>query len=371
MIVRIGPDGQAVVDPGSTGPLSQHPMYLKEGIHLFTLSALGTQPVQVNWVLKSSGVDAESLVNNGVGQMAALDLRWINPSILTPDAPPSLSTVAGDGLGSNPSPSPSSSAEQPQATPSMASAPAASIPSPVPASLLVTLNSGLLGRPSAGDEHVAVVGPAVVGGSIALADSSLGLLPGIIYWSSGSVDDRAREQADQGSLAEASSSPVADSAGADASLSTETAGAGASSSSGDALAVMKADRIVELAARLGRWLSLGASEEEAAPDGGELAGPELLAGTDAEIGRGSADRLPEHSSDRIDQADLGIPTGLIVVSAAAYRLRQLAGRWWRRTRGQLRAPSRPQVSPHGAGSGPRSSRRSTFETTRARTSRRP
>ena len=96
MIVRVGPDGRAVVDPGSTDPLSQHPLYLKEGVHLFTFSALGTQPVQVKWVLKSSGVDAESLIDNGVAQTAALSLRFLtfDSSSLTPGLPPGSSTDA-------------------------------------------------------------------------------------------------------------------------------------------------------------------------------------------------------------------------------------------------------------------------------------
>jgi len=335
---------------------------------MFTFSALGTQPVQVTWVLKSSGVDAESLVNNGVPQTAALDLRWINPSSLTPDAPPSLSTVAADGLGSNPSPSPSSPAEQPQVTPSMASAPAASIPSPVPASLLVTLNSGLLGRPSAGDEHVAVVGPAVAGGSIALADSSSGLPPGIFHGSSVPVNEPVLKEADPAQVPADSDSSPANLAGAEVSSSMNPEAMLASSSSADALAVMKADGIAELAGLLGRWLSPGGGEDAAAARGGELGGSGLLAGTDMETGRVPADRSAELSSDRIDHADLGMPIGLIVVSAAAYRLRQLAGRWWRRTRGQVRVPPRPQVRPPGPG--PRTFRGSDAGTTWVRASRR-
>ena len=105
----------------------------------------------------------------------------------------------------------------------------------------------------------------------------------------------------------------------------------------------KADRITELAGRLGRWLGLKTGEEGATVDG-DLAKPELLALNETEPGRGPADGSSESSTERMTEADLGMPIGLIVVAAAAYRLRQFAGGWWRRTRGQVRVPSRPEVA---------------------------
>ena len=117
----------------------------------------------------------------------------------------------------------------------------------------------------------------------------------------------------------------------------------ASSSSADALALTKADRITELASRLGRWFGLNTGEEGALV-GGDLAEPDLLARNEAEAGRGPADRSGERETERMTEADLGMPTGLIVVAAAAYRLRQLAGRWWRR-RCQVRVSSRAEARP--------------------------
>ncbi|MGB2608621.1 MAG: hypothetical protein WBC80_06570 [Isosphaeraceae bacterium] len=72
----------------------------------------------------------------------------------------------------------------------------------------------------------------------------------------------------------------------------------------------------------------------------------MLARNEAEAGRGPADRSGERETERMTEADLGMPTGLIVVAAAAYRLRQLAGRWWRR-RCQVRVSSRAEARPPG------------------------
>ena len=64
-------------------------MDLRAGIYWFAFTAMGSQPVQVRWVLKPEPLDPESLIDNGVGQSAALSLRLVNPSpsSLTNDSP--------------------------------------------------------------------------------------------------------------------------------------------------------------------------------------------------------------------------------------------------------------------------------------------
>jgi len=208
---------------------------------------------------------------------------------------------------------------------------------------MVTVSTGLLGSPALQNEPVAVVGPVVAGGSTALASSFSGLLPGIIYRSPGSLDERASKQVDQGPVVGNSSATAEELAEAATSSSASPGIMLASSSSADALALTKADRITELASRFGRWFGLNTGEE-GAPVGGDLAEPDLLARNEAEAGRGPADRSGERETERMTEADLGMPTGLIVVAAAAYRLRQLAGRWWRR-RCQVRVSSRAEARP--------------------------
>ena len=192
---------------------------------------------------------------------------------------------------------------------------------PIPASLLVTVNSGLLGSPSSQNEQLAVVGPVVAGGSTALASSFSGLLPGIFLGSSGQVDERVLKEADLAQASVDSASSSVDPARAEGSSSMNPEVMLASASSADALALTKADRITELARRLGRWFGLNTGEEGATV-GGDLAEPDLLARNEAEAGRGPADRSGERETERMTEADLGMPTGLIVVAAAAYRLRE-------------------------------------------------
>ena len=65
---------------------------------------------------------------------------------------------------------------------------------PVPASMFVTLNTGLIGQPALASQSLAAVGPSVEAGSPALADSGNSLLPSIRYgsaidWSKWLVDE--------------------------------------------------------------------------------------------------------------------------------------------------------------------------------------
>ena len=209
--------------------------------------------------------------------------------------------------------------------------------SPLPGSLFVTVNSGLLGAPTAGAGPIEAVGPTVPGGMLALANGASGLLPGIAGRWYGTAEDLNPTQSGQGPLTNGLPAAASDLAATEADPSP--------ASTGDVLALTKADRITELASRLGRWFGLNTGEEGATV-GGDLAEPDLLARNEAEAGRGPADRAGERETERMTEADLGMPTGLIVVAAAAYRLRQLAGRWWRR-RCQVRVSSRAEARPPG------------------------
>ena len=65
-------------------------------------------------------------------------------------------------------------------------------------------------------------------------------------------------------------------------------------------------------------------------------------------------------ADRIEHADIAVPTALLLASAGAYRLRQLASRWWRRSHNKKEPLKRPH--PSGLGPGPRSFRKKTGAT---------
>src|SRR5271157_3743955 len=125
----------------------------------------------------------------------------------------------------------------------------------------------------------------------------------------------------------------------------------ASSLSADALALTKADRITELASRLGHWFGLNTGEEGATV-GGDLADPDLLARNEAEAGRGPAERSGERETELMTEADLGMPTGLIVVAAAAYRLRQHARRRGRRVPAHVASAAATEAMPRPPSCGP-------------------
>jgi hypothetical protein len=353
-ITRIGPGGLNVVDPASSGASQTYIELLKEGVYYFEFSAVGSQSVQGSWTFcpAASGFDTQIqdwLVSNGVGQSPALALRLIDatPSSSTLGSPPSTGPMLFGDVA------PVSSPTNPQSGTAIVSVPtsgaiggavAATGLTPIPATLLVTVNTGLLGSPTVQNEQVGVVEPVVAGGSVALAANLSGLLPGITYPSAGWLDQRAVKQTDPGPVAENSSATDTELAEAGIASSANPGVMLASASSADAQALTKADRITELASRLGRWFGLKTGEEGATV-GGDLAEPDLLARSETEAGRDPPDGSAETSTERTTEADLGMPTGLIVAAAAAYRLRQLAGRWWRRTRRQVRAPSRAEVRP--------------------------
>jgi len=371
-IERAGPDGLVVVDPGSQGTSHQYTLDLEPGLYVFTFQNLGTQEALADWQIAPSNIDHENLTENGVGQSVALSLRLINPtsSSLTTDLPPGLS-LSPDSTGpvSAPAPLPETAGPSAPGTFTLAfavsaltslSASSVSV-SPLPGSLFVTVNSGLLGAPTATAGPIEAVGPTVPGGPSALAYGAEGLLPGIAGRGYGTAEDRIAAQSDQGPLTKGL--PAAASGLAAAAADPSPA------SVGDALALNKADRITKLAGRLGRWFGLKTGQ--GAPIDGALAESDLLAWNETEPGRGPADGSAENSTERMAEADLGMPTGLIVVAATAYRLRQFAVRWWRRTRGQVRVPSRPEVSPPGPRSRSfRGSHGSHAGATRVRTSQR-
>src|SRR5208337_4035640 len=329
-------------------------MPLEAGVYMVSFRTVGTQPAVGQWTFQFSSIDHESIVDNGVGQGAALSLRLVDPisSSLTSGSPSGATTVLPanvEPVFSPSSPQFGSNSFSVAAPVGSGEAVAATGVSVIPASLMVTVSTGLLGSPALQNEPVAVVGPVVAGGSTALASSFSGLLPGIIYQSSGSLGERAPKQVDQDPVVGNSSATAEELAEAATSSSASPGVMLASSSSADALALTKADRITELASRLGRWFGLNTGEEGATA-GGDLAEPDLLARNEAEAGRGPADRSGERERERMTEADLGMPTGLIVVAAAAYRLRQLAGRWWRRSRCQVRVSSRAEARPPGPSS---------------------
>jgi len=108
-----------------------------------------------------------SILENGVGQGAALQLRLIAPTDAISPAP----FAPADTIQTGPA----------FAAPAVASG-NSSVNSPnLSAGLFVSLGGNMVGRPTPGGDSVAPVGPSVNGSSIALASSSVVLQQGIDY----------------------------------------------------------------------------------------------------------------------------------------------------------------------------------------------
>jgi hypothetical protein len=371
VVQRLGSDGLVRLDQSSTDGSTHQDMFLTNGVYLISMTAVGNHSASVQWGLLPKIVVMESPQDNGVGQGAALSLRLASstPYDLVQNTPGGTITVISENVPivTPPTPTPPPvTPTSPSGVPlaiAAATSPAVSPGglAPIPASLLVTVNSGLLGGASTQSGQIAVVGPAVPGGTVALTYSSSGLMPGIIYRSAGSTRDQTDDQtydapgpggpfvADRGSTGSTF-------AGAAASLE-----AAQRSSQADAAALVQADRLAGIAAMLGRLLSLGSGTDEVSPPQiGQAAPQELLADATAAMPGPSNGEPNNTRADRIEHAEIGVPTTLLLVSAAAYRLRQLTSRWWRRSHNR-KEPSK-RLQPSGLGPGPRSFRKKTGAT---------
>lgn len=328
-IRRVGADGMAVLDSGTSSQLNSYIMDLGKGIYAFAFTAVGSRPVQLEWRLGFQSLDPESLIDNGVGQSAALSLRLISPTSSSLSGASQASSdlaFAGNAVG------PPTSSTGP------------SVVSPIPASLLVTVNTGLLGRPSSQSETVAAVGPVVSGGFVAMADLSPGLLPGLLDRPYRAVivpeSGDAKPATTEGTpVVEASATGKAD---GDA---VRTSGVG----DPDAMAIAQVDRIAGLVARLGRWFAGSESPEASTPEEERSTAPSAADGEPSQLLASLQKQdAGDPRSDRVEHAELGVPTTLVITSAAAYRLRQFASGWWRRAHKRALGP-RPDARRCGPG----------------------
>jgi hypothetical protein len=350
-ISRVGPDGVTSIGTSTGGPYISPAMLLYPGVYLFSLRAFGALPAVYQWQFQFSLIDHEWTLNNGVGQASAISLRLISTDTtsLSGGAQPGTNPVVprnDDPAVVTPSPQSGSSFNVISAPVAIGEPLASTGVSVIPTSLVVTVNTGLLGTPSLQNEPVAVVGPVVAGGSIALAGNFADLPPGIIHLSSGSNGQNAPVPTDSAPALEVSPATAAGWVDTGTPSSAVSGLPLSVASTADAQALIKADRIMQLVGSLGRWIGLKTGEEEMPFDNAPDASV-LLARSPIEPGRHTPDTGTGPLTERTTEADLGMPIGLILGAAAAYRLRQFAGGWWRSARGQVWAPSRPKAMPLG------------------------
>jgi hypothetical protein len=328
-IVNIANGQTTVLDSGANPGLNTYVMSLNVGVYGLRLINLGSQPIHVDWVLKIASLDWDKIVDNGVGQTSALSLGFLSP---TPSDPGTNSSAGFQGIAAV-----------------SATATFAGSSGPIPTSLLVTMSTGLIGQPTAENQSVAPVGPAVQTGSVSFAGNSPGLLPGIRYSSALAVDVGAGQgdQPGQTALANAKAVPQDEDpfvrlAGALPGSDPETAGARA-----DAYALAQAEWLVRLGARLKTWIAPSLGHADVKPPLATPLAIHAMATDDSPAGGlPPAGPQRDHRWGSQAQADLGAAAGLILTGAAAYRLRRPIQKWWRR-RNQPAAPEPAPAKPFG------------------------
>ena len=331
-VIEIG-NGETVLDPGTTAPLNNYIMSLNDGVQTLRFVNESSQPVTIDWLIKIANLDWDKIIDNGVGQTFALTLG------LTPSATGDSGSGASVNLAGVQAIATALSGSASNFAGSMG---------PVPATLVVTLNTGLIGQPTVGSQSVAAVGPSVAAGSTALTDSGNSLLSGIGYGSSidwsewlGDAENLA------GALPGGPKAPPQDlavaraSTGARVNIEPEADGARA-----DDQALGQAQWLVRLGARLQRWLTSeqGADRsttQAAVPAIGANVVQNTLAGHQSEpnaTGRKGRVSSAAHS-------DLGAIAGVILVGATACRLRRPLLSWWR-MKSRPAAPGLKLARPH-------------------------
>lgn len=126
----------------------------------------------------------------------------------------------------------------------------------------------------------------------------------------------------------------------------------------DALERIEANRIVDASAGLVQWLfgapTRGGGETVPDADAGLTADARLLAQIDANADANAGETPPAEGVDgRASRAGVGIPIGLVVTAALAYRLHRHPPQWWRRRRPTVEQPKNEPNRPFAAPRGPR------------------
>jgi hypothetical protein len=152
--------GTHKVDPATLNTENANLIALEKGVYLLHLTSSGRLPLLVLFKIKSPSFSPESLLENGVGQGAALNLRLIAPTALTPDPLP-----VGPTEPTTPDDTPRNDAPTGNSLPGRVA---------IGGGAIVTLGD-FVGRPVGSGNHFSAIGP----GGLALASLGDGLLGGL------------------------------------------------------------------------------------------------------------------------------------------------------------------------------------------------
>jgi len=332
-------------------PFNSYLMLLDPGVYELKIGNVGLQPTVVHWALEIERLDWEKIVDNGVSPSSALSLMTFAP---TPAEP---STGPIQGLLSIP--------PVPSLPPVPSADPSGGQFGPVPASLFVTLNTGLAGQPGADGQAFAPVGPSVEAASIAvsggLTGQAVALGNGSPLAPGGRSDDDSSANLDQQAVAIVANGGPIDAAPnvASAQLDPDAVGARA-----DAGALADAKWLVDLGALVHTWFAPALPDTPIKPSTDRSVAPLLMVRNPAapwSLDPSSSGR--NRRSRTMLQGDLSGAAGLIMVGAVAIRLKRPLMKWWRQ-HPQLPASAR-RTAPRAL-SGPHPITRTSRLTTRLR-----
>jgi len=312
MVQQFGSAGMNTLDGGSTNRINNYLMPLVDGVYQIRFFNVGAEPAQFHWLLKIASVDWEKIIGNGVGQSGALALGLLAAPVADP----------------SPSQSPGFQGPLTFAAANLTAGPSG----PIPSNLLITLNTSLMGQPGLTGSDIASVGPSVDGTSVALADSTRGLIPGIRYASmfeTGSRED-AGAPAD-GNRAGAKDRLGGEAIGATAAQSDNRLDPDATSIRADQRALLQSEWLIRVAGTIRDWFGPTSADSRISHSDFSSAPP--LPSNLAAAGREAfAARSPRRLTivDRTARADVEFPAGLLVVAVAVCRLHAPVRRWWRR-----------------------------------------
>ena len=321
--------GSTIVEAKGLTGLNNSLMNLTTGTYTLNLTDKGSQPALVLWTLNPISLDYEKILQNGVSQLVTISVPISNPTTANLEG---TTTNSGSLSATTTTATYSSSAA--------GSAQSAFSASPIPASLLVSMNTSLMGLPETSDQGLGAVGPMAPGALAAVADRLHGLLPGIRYSSAFDAELRAGN-GDSPEVAEsvkvANNDPPAT-----ALVKNSPANPESDSIGNDGRALARADQLLRMASWIESFLGVPASTNT--PTGRETRlgteGQTRVAAIEKrnesrEISLASirAGLDPNRSDDHDEGAmlgDLSAPIGLILAAAVVHRFRRPLETWWRR-----------------------------------------
>jgi hypothetical protein len=319
-IVNSGNGTTTVLDTGSTNYLNNYLMTLGTGAYELRMTDVGLQPALVHWSLTIESLDWEKIIDNGVNATSALSLLTFSPALTGPE------TGALQGFMSV------------AASPS--GVPLGGAIGPVPASLFVTLNTGLIGQPAWNGQPLAPLVSPVEANSIAQAGGFSGQS---LSAGNGSLQAPADEPDAESSAATeepaVATVPNDRPSGTTSNSALASLDSSALSSRADAGALARAEWVVRLGSVVQYWFASSLPDARSNPSAGEPPAPRLVVGNQSVPGVGEAtgSRRNRPVTSRL-HGDLGAAASLIMVGAVAYRMREPLRKWWR-MRGQLGAPT--------------------------------